>query len=75
MTALRSQRLNLARPTPDDFAAIRAWQRDPELMRYLGGPRSDETILASIGEYRKIKRPFPPTASAHPMPPCCHPAR
>jgi hypothetical protein len=24
---------------------------------------------------RKIKRPFPPTASAHPMPPCCHPAR
>src|SRR5262249_38585147 len=24
---------------------------------------------------RKIKRPFPPTGSAHPMPPCCHPAR
>jgi len=24
---------------------------------------------------RKIKRPFPPTASAHLMPPCCHPAR
>ena len=24
---------------------------------------------------RKIKRPFPPTASAHPMPPRCHPAR
>src|SRR4030095_9472549 len=22
------------------------------------------------GEYRKIKRPFPPTASAHPLPPC-----
>ena len=28
----------------------------------------------AIGD-RKIKRPFPPTASAHPMPPCCHPAR
>ena len=26
-------------------------------------------------EYRKIKWPFPSTASAHPMPPCCHPAR
>jgi tyrosinase len=30
---------------------------------------------AVIAGDRKIKRPLPPTASAHPMPPCCHPAR
>ena len=24
---------------------------------------------------RKIKRPFPPTASVHPLPPCGYPAR
>ena len=31
-------------------------------------------FMGTTGD-RKIKRPFPPPASAHPMPPCCHPAR
>jgi hypothetical protein len=38
-------------------------------MRSPGAKRSQ-----GIGD-RKITRPLPPTASAHPLPPCCHPAR
>src|SRR4029450_2886178 len=33
-------------------------------------PDQPERILNAVLEYRKIKRPFPPTASAHPMPLC-----
>ena len=37
--------------------------------------RASAAATAGLSGDRKIKRPFPPTASAHPMPPCCHPAR
>ena len=37
-------------------------------------PLERQNAYSGLGD-RKIKRPFPPTASAHPMPPCCHPAR
>src|SRR5262245_6316283 len=37
--------------------------------------RAVDSAGQTIDGDRKIKRPFPPPASAHPMPPCCHPAR
>lgn len=41
---LSTERLTLRRFTPDDFALVLAWYRDPDVTRYLGGPKSRDDV-------------------------------
>jgi hypothetical protein len=62
------------RNAPDTRAWRRGWGAPILLLTSLVFLILDQEPATRQGD-RKIKRPFPPTASAHPMPPCCHPAR
>ncbi len=45
---IETPRLLVKNPSMTDFSALRMLQQDPEVMRYMGGPRDEARVIANV---------------------------